>query len=71
MRSTPRPALRLAALAGWLALTAAGPVLAAERPTVGSPAPNFTLQSQDGLSLELAALRGKERAVLVFFRGSW
>jgi peroxiredoxin len=71
MRSNPRPALRLAALAGWLALTATGPTLAAERPTVGSPAPNFTLSATDGSSHELAALRGKERAVLVFFRGSW
>lgn len=42
-----------------------------KRVAVGDSAPSFTLPATDGSSFDLAALRGKERAVVVFFRGSW
>lgn len=62
-------------LATVLALTltwgAAGSAAAAERPAVGGPAPGFSLPAAGGATVDLAALRGRERAVVVFFRGSW
>jgi cytochrome oxidase Cu insertion factor (SCO1/SenC/PrrC family) len=63
-----------ARLAGWalsLALMTAGSAAAAERPAVGAPVPGFVLPATDGTTVDLASLRGRERAVVVFFRGSW
>jgi cytochrome oxidase Cu insertion factor (SCO1/SenC/PrrC family) len=60
--------------AGWilsLALLAGGAATAAERAAVGAPVPGFVLPATDGTTLDLASLRGRERAVVVFFRGSW
>lgn len=58
-------------LAGLLATPAA----AAERVAVGAEAPAFTLApaggAADTAAVELAALKGKKRALLVFFRGAW
>jgi hypothetical protein len=54
-----------------LTLTAAGSAPAAERPAEGGPTPGFSLPAAGGATVDLAALRGRERAVVVFFRGSW
>lgn len=58
-------------LAGLGAASAA----AAERVAVGAEAPAFALApaggAADSVAVELAALKGKKRALLVFFRGSW
>lgn len=57
---------------------ALGVVLAAGGATGGSPtvtvgdhAPDFTLPSSEGGMRHLAALHGKKRLVLIFFRGVW
>jgi len=36
----------------------------------GQPAPDFTLQDQNGKALRLSSLRGS-RVLLVFYRGHW
>jgi len=41
------------------------------RVAAGVPAPDFTLESQDGSRVTLAEFRGKKRVVLVFYRGQW
>lgn len=38
---------------------------------VGDIAPDFSLEDQDGRRHALAALRGKQPVVLVFYRGYW
>ena len=38
---------------------------------VGSVAPDIALESIDGDSLLLSALRGEKNVILVFFRGTW
>ena len=38
---------------------------------VGQQAPDFTLTDQNGRSRSLAAERGKQPVVLVFYRGYW
>ena len=42
-----------------------------ERVAVGGEAPNFTLESFAGESVELAGYRGAKNVVLVFYRGHW
>jgi len=58
-----------------LALSAAGLASAAEPRTspvaMGDMAPDFTLQDQNGKSVQLSASRGQRPAVLVFYRGYW
>lgn len=41
------------------------------RVAVGSPAPDFTLESKDGPTLTLSAYRGQKNVVLIFYRGYW
>ena len=38
---------------------------------VGAPAPDFTLPSQTGQPVSLAALRARGPVVLSFYRGRW
>jgi cytochrome oxidase Cu insertion factor (SCO1/SenC/PrrC family) len=38
---------------------------------VGEPAPDFTLNDASGRPVTLAAYRGRQAVVLVFYRGSW
>ena len=42
-----------------------------ERVALGGEAPNFTLESFAGESVELAGYRGAKNVVLVFYRGHW
>ncbi len=41
------------------------------RVAVGSPAPDFTLESKDGGTVTLSSFRGQKNVVLVFYRGHW
>ena len=41
------------------------------RVAVGSPAPDFTLESLSGPPVTLSQFRGKQNVVLVFYRGHW
>jgi cytochrome oxidase Cu insertion factor (SCO1/SenC/PrrC family) len=41
------------------------------RVAVGSPAPDFTLESKDGAIVTLSSFRGRKNVVLVFYRGHW
>jgi cytochrome oxidase Cu insertion factor (SCO1/SenC/PrrC family) len=41
------------------------------RVTVGSEAPDFTLESLAGPAVTLSQFRGKQNVVLVFYRGFW
>ncbi len=41
------------------------------RVAVGSPAPDFTLESKDGATVTLSSFRGQKNVVLVFYRGHW
>jgi cytochrome oxidase Cu insertion factor (SCO1/SenC/PrrC family) len=38
---------------------------------IGEPAPDFTLQKQDGRNVSLSDYRGQRNVVLVFYRGHW
>ena len=38
---------------------------------IGSPAPDFTLESKDGPPVTLSSFRGRKSVVLVFYRGHW
>ena len=62
-------ALTFAAALAPISAPAAGEP--AERVAVGQTAPDFTLPGLDGEERTLSALRGDQRAVLVFFRGAW
>ena len=42
-----------------------------DRVSVGSVAPDFTLESKDGKAVTLSDYRGKKNVVLVFYRGYW
>ncbi len=42
-----------------------------ERVKVGTEAPDFTLEDQDGKPVTLSSYRGKKSVVLVFYRGYW
>ena len=41
------------------------------RVAVGSPAPDFTLESKDGGTVTLSSFHGRKNVVLVFYRGHW
>ena len=41
------------------------------RVSVGSEAPDFTLESLSGPPVTLSQFRGKQNVVLVFYRGHW
>lgn len=41
------------------------------RVTVGSEAPDFTLESLAGPPVTLSRFRGKQHVILVFYRGHW
>jgi cytochrome oxidase Cu insertion factor (SCO1/SenC/PrrC family) len=38
---------------------------------IGEPAPDFTLENQDGKNVSLSGYRGNKNVVLVFYRGHW
>ena len=40
-------------------------------PTIGAPAPEFTLKDQDQKEVKLSDFRGKKRVVLVFYPLDW
>jgi peroxiredoxin len=40
-------------------------------PTIGAPAPEFTLKDQDQKEIKLSDYRGKKRVVLVFYPLDW
>ena len=42
-----------------------------ERIKVGDPAPDFTLEAENGTPVTLSQLRGKNSVILVFYRGHW
>jgi len=42
-----------------------------DRVAVGAPAPDFTLESSDGVRVRLSSFRGRKDVVLVFYRGHW
>lgn len=42
-----------------------------ERVTVGSLAPDFSLEDEKGNSITLSQFRGEKNVVLVFYRGHW
>ena len=58
--------LLLALSAGWTQVLPKPQIASAQ----GKPAPNFSLQDQNGKTVRLSSLRGK-RVLLVFFRGTW
>ena len=41
------------------------------RVAVGAAAPDFTLESLSGPAVTLSAFRGRQRVILVFYRGHW
>jgi hypothetical protein len=41
------------------------------RIAIGMSAPDFTLESLGGPAVTLSALRGRQRVILVFYRGHW
>lgn len=42
-----------------------------ERIKVGDPAPDFTLEDENGTPVTLSQFRGKQVVILVFYRGHW
>lgn len=42
-----------------------------DRVRVGDPAPDFTLESETGVSITLSDFRRRANVVLVFYRGRW
>ena len=42
-----------------------------ERVKVGDPAPDFTLEDENGKLVTLSQFRGKKYVILVFYRGHW
>ena len=47
------------------------PPLDTGRVSIGSVAPDFTLEAKDGGNVTLSQFRGKKDVVLVFYRGHW
>lgn len=41
------------------------------RVSIGTLAPDFTLEAKDGPAVTLSQFRGKKTVVLVFYRGHW
>ncbi len=48
-----------------------GQAVQANRVAVGDEAADFSLQSIDGETHDLAGLRGEKNAIIIFFRGTW
>jgi cytochrome oxidase Cu insertion factor (SCO1/SenC/PrrC family) len=42
-----------------------------ERVKVGDPAPDFTLEDENGKPMTLSQFREKQDVILVFYRGHW
>jgi len=42
-----------------------------ERVKVGDPAPDFTLEAENGTPVTLSQFHGKSSVILVFYRGHW
>ena len=42
-----------------------------ERIKLGDPAPDFTLEAENGTPITLSQFRGKNSVILVFYRGHW
>ena len=42
-----------------------------ERVKVGDPAPDFSLEDENGKPITLSQFRGKNSVILVFYRGHW
>ena len=42
-----------------------------ERVKVNSPAPDFTLEAENGTPITLSQFRDKQPVILVFYRGHW
>lgn len=42
-----------------------------QRVSIGSVAPDFTLETRDGSLITLSDYRGKKNLVVVFYRGHW
>jgi cytochrome oxidase Cu insertion factor (SCO1/SenC/PrrC family) len=42
-----------------------------ERVKVGDPAPDFTLEAENGTPITLSQFRDKQSVILVFYRGHW
>jgi cytochrome oxidase Cu insertion factor (SCO1/SenC/PrrC family) len=42
-----------------------------KRVKISDSAPDFTLQNKDGKNISLSDYRGKNKVVLVFYRGHW
>jgi cytochrome oxidase Cu insertion factor (SCO1/SenC/PrrC family) len=42
-----------------------------ERIKVGEPAPDFTLEDENGTPVTLSQFRGIQAVILVFYRGHW
>lgn len=66
-------ALTLVVTAGFIYLRFSLPLLpeAHLNVAVGDKAPDFSLPDSEGKKFALSSLRGKEKVVLVFFRGVW
>ena len=47
------------------------PAVDTGRVAVGSPAPDFSLESYDDGVITLSEFRGKKDVILVFYRGYW
>lgn len=59
-------------LAGFLYTAQAQKTVKREKPVgVGDVAPDFTLEDENGKTVTLSSLQGKEPVVLVFYRGYW
>lgn len=41
------------------------------RVAVGSPAPDFSLETLSGDTVTLSSFRGRQNVILVFYRGHW
>jgi cytochrome oxidase Cu insertion factor (SCO1/SenC/PrrC family) len=70
--------LLAAAVSGWASDQKLGPhdgidltPTDLERVTVGSEAPDFTLETHEGSHITLSDFRGKKNLVVVFYRGHW
>lgn len=47
------------------------PPLDTGRVSIGTAAPDFTLETKDGGTVTLSQFRGKKNVILVFYRGHW
>lgn len=82
MRRVRRSVIVLLLVSAGMAAAQVGPALGPKdgaglpptdlaRVAMGSPAPDFTLESKDGTPVTLSSFRGRKNLVLVFYRGHW